>query len=177
MHTQVVANEDNVADVQAEYDGPAGTPYQNGSFRMKLVLSSDFPAVPPKGYFLTRIFHPNVSTSGEICVNVLKRDWRPDLGLRHVLTVIRCLLIEPNAESALNEEAGKLLLESFDDFAKKARLLTDIHAKRSSILTATGGANALNADGISTSNGEGANVIKPKLASKSLDKKRSLKRL
>lgn len=51
------------------------------------------------GYFLTKIFHPNVSTSGEICVNVLKRDWRPDLGLRHVLTVIRCLLIEPNAES------------------------------------------------------------------------------
>lgn len=54
---------------------------------------------PPPGYFLTKIFHPNVSASGEICVNVLKRDWAPDLGLRHVLTVIRCLLIEPNAES------------------------------------------------------------------------------
>lgn len=48
---------------------------------------------------MTKIFHPNVSSSGEICVNVLKRDWKPDLGLRHVLTVIRCLLIEPNAES------------------------------------------------------------------------------
>lgn len=53
---------------------------------------------------MTKIFHPNVSAAGEICVNVLKRDWRPDLGLRHVLTVIRCLLIEPNPESALNEE-------------------------------------------------------------------------
>ena len=60
------------------------------------------PAPPPPGragYFLTKIFHPNVSASGEICVNVLKRDWAPDLGLRHVLSVIRCLLIEPNAES------------------------------------------------------------------------------
>ena len=57
------------------------------------------PPPPPPGYFLTKIFHPNVSASGEICVNVLKRDWAPDLGLRHVLTVIRCLLIEPNAES------------------------------------------------------------------------------
>lgn len=55
--------------------------------------------LPLPGYFITKIFHPNVSASGEICVNVLKRDWRPDLGLRHVLTVIRCLLIEPNAES------------------------------------------------------------------------------
>lgn len=85
---------------------------------------------PPAGYFLTKIFHPNVSNSGEICVNVLKRDWRPDLGLRHVLTVIRCLLIEPNPESALNEEAGKLLLEAYDDFARHARLMTSIHAKK-----------------------------------------------
>lgn len=58
---------------------------------------------PPPGYFLTKIFHPNVSASGEICVNVLKRDWKPDLGLRHVLTVIRCLLIEPNAESGAGQ--------------------------------------------------------------------------
>lgn len=82
------------------------------------------------GYFLTKIFHPNVSNTGEICVNVLKRDWTPTLGLRHVLTVIRCLLIEPNPESALNEEAGKLLLEAYDDFAKHARLMTSIHARK-----------------------------------------------
>ena len=62
------------------------------------------PACP--GYFSTKIFHPNVSASGEICVNVLKRDWKPDLGLRHVLTVIRCLLIEPNAESGGAREGG-----------------------------------------------------------------------
>jgi len=66
---------------------------------MRLAIGPEFPNAPPKGYFLTKIFHPNVSASGEICVNVLKRDWKPDLGLRHVLTVIRCLLIEPNAES------------------------------------------------------------------------------
>lgn len=79
---------------------------------------------------MTKIFHPNVSATGEICVNTLKRDWSPDLGLRHILTVIRCLLVEPNPESALNEEAGRLLLEGFDEFAKKARLFTAIHAKR-----------------------------------------------
>jgi hypothetical protein len=81
------------------------------------------------GYFLTKIFHPNVSKGGEICVNVLKRDWAPDMGLRHVLLVVRCLLIEPFPESALNEEAGKLLLEDYADFAKHARLMTSIHAQ------------------------------------------------
>lgn len=58
---------------------------------MRLVLGKDFPAVPPKGYFLTKIFHPNVGHKGEICVNVLKRDWKAELGLRHVLLVSRAL--------------------------------------------------------------------------------------
>ena len=41
---------------------------------------------------------------------------------------VRCLLIQPFAESALNEEAGRLLLENYDDFFKQARLMTQIHA-------------------------------------------------
>lgn len=132
-----------------------GTPFAGGIFRMRLVLGKDFPAVPPKGYFLTKIFHPNVGHKGEICVNVLKRDWKAELGLRHILLVrnhhplcfesdvwrfvfqrflslwrqtIKCLLIHPNPESALNEEAGRLLLEDYAEYESRARLLTEIHA-------------------------------------------------
>ncbi|KAJ6864176.1 hypothetical protein NC651_034880 [Populus alba x Populus x berolinensis] len=110
-------------------NGHAGTPYENGVFRMKLLLSHDFPHSPPKGYFLTRIFHPNIASNGEICVNTLKKDWNPSLGLRHVLTVVRCLLIEPFPESALNEQAGKMLLENYEEYARHARIYTGIHAK------------------------------------------------
>eukprot|EP00965_Chrysotila_dentata_P086668 2861141-Pleurochrysis_carterae.AAC.2 len=39
------------------------------------------------GYFLTKIFHPNVSKTGEICVNTLKKDWSSSLGIGHVLQV------------------------------------------------------------------------------------------
>lgn len=35
----------------------------------------------------------------------------------------------PNPESALNEEAGRLLLEQYNDYAKRARLYTSIQAK------------------------------------------------
>ena len=48
--------------------------------------------------------------------------------------VIRCLLIEPNPESALNEEAGKLLLEDYEAYARHARLMTSIHAQRRCVL-------------------------------------------
>ena len=61
-------------------------------------------------------------------MNTLKKDWSPEHTLAHVLQVIHCLLIVPFPESALNDEAGKLFMESYDDYAKKARLMTNIHA-------------------------------------------------
>ena len=41
---------------------------------------------------------------------------------------VRCLLIAPFPESALNEEAGKLLMEDYELYAKHARLMTSVHA-------------------------------------------------
>ncbi|KAF7098322.1 hypothetical protein CFC21_100071 [Triticum aestivum] len=122
---KVIVNDDDFSTIFADIEGPAGTPYENGVFRMKLLLSRDFPHSPPKGFFSTKIFHPNIATSGEICVNTLKKDWNPSLGLRHVLLVVRCLLIEPFPESALNEQAGKMLLENYEEYARLARSTFD----------------------------------------------------
>lgn len=119
---------DDLAEVEAEIRGPEDTPFAGGCFNITLVMSDDYPNAPPKGYFRTKIFHPNVSDKGEICVNTLKRDWSPDHGLKHILTVIRCLLIEPNPESALNEEAGRLLLEDYAGYCKRAKMFTSVHA-------------------------------------------------
>ncbi|GFS82670.1 ubiquitin-conjugating enzyme E2 S [Nephila pilipes] len=126
---KVFINEEDITDIQASIEGPAGTPYAEGLFRVRLILGKDFPSSPPKGYFVTKIFHPNVARNGEICVNTLKKDWKSDLGLKHILLTIKCLLIVPNPESALNEEAGKLLLEQYDDYCERARMITEIHAR------------------------------------------------
>lgn len=58
-----------------------------GFFKVKLTLGKDFPQTPPKAFFFTKIFHPNVAPNGEICVNTLKKDWKPDLGIKHILLV------------------------------------------------------------------------------------------
>lgn len=100
-------DDDCFTNLNAEIAGPEGTPFEGGSFKVRLTFGQDYPQAPPKGIFLTKIFHPNISNNGEICVNTLKRDWEATLGIRHVLLVIRCLLINPNPESALNEEAGQ----------------------------------------------------------------------
>lgn len=68
-------------------------------------------------------------TTGAICVNTLKKDWTPETSFSHVLSVIRCLLIVPFPESSLNDEAGKLFMESYDEYAKRAKLMADIHGR------------------------------------------------
>jgi ubiquitin-conjugating enzyme E2 S len=79
---------------------------------------------------LTKIFHPNVGPSGEICVNTLKKDWNPaGWSLSHIFEVIKCLLIVPFPESSLNEEAGREFMENYQEFFTHAKLYTQVHAK------------------------------------------------
>ncbi|KAI0920289.1 hypothetical protein AcV5_010070 [Taiwanofungus camphoratus] len=125
---RVATNEDNMLDVTGIIEGPEGTPYAGGYFKVKFSFTEEFPAAPPKCWFATKIFHPNVSASGEICVNTLKKDWQSSYGIGHILVTVKCLLIYPNPESALDEEAGKLLLENYDSYYERAKLITSVHA-------------------------------------------------
>eukprot|EP00286_Rhodomonas_abbreviata_P014778 CAMPEP_0181338338 /NCGR_PEP_ID=MMETSP1101-20121128/28582_1 /TAXON_ID=46948 /ORGANISM="Rhodomonas abbreviata, Strain Caron Lab Isolate" /LENGTH=216 /DNA_ID=CAMNT_0023449059 /DNA_START=56 /DNA_END=706 /DNA_ORIENTATION=+ len=182
-------NEENVTDLRAEICGPAETPFQGGFFRMKLVFGPDFPSAPPKGFFITPIFHPNVAKNGEICVNTLKKDWKADCKLSHILMVVRCLLIEPNPESALNEEAGRMFMEDYESYSQRARLMTSIHAIKDSAAAATHmvvggkGDQEEGEPGEATGDMQSPKKIsktgkdQPALDKKKLEKKRSLKRL
>eukprot|EP01116_Phalansterium_solitarium_P014548 TRINITY_DN32269_c0_g1_i1.p1 TRINITY_DN32269_c0_g1~~TRINITY_DN32269_c0_g1_i1.p1 ORF type:complete len:224 (+),score=101.71 TRINITY_DN32269_c0_g1_i1:164-835(+) len=194
---KVFFNEESMSAVEAVIDGPEGTPYDGGAFRIRLEFDSDFPNSPPKGFFLTKIFHPNVSAKGSICVNTLKKDWKPDLGIKHVFITVRCLLIYPNPESALNEEAGKLLLERYEDYCKTAKLMTSIHAKKDRVhgAAAASGVAASSAVSSATSSSSTSPVISTKAEApgadaendaankvnaarkKVVEKKKSLKRL
>ena len=68
-------------------------------------------------------------STGAICVNTLKKDWTAATTFAHVLSVIRCLLIIPFPESSLNDEAGKLFMESYDEYSKRAHLMADVHGR------------------------------------------------
>ncbi|EGO02884.1 hypothetical protein SERLA73DRAFT_176329 [Serpula lacrymans var. lacrymans S7.3] len=125
---RVVTSDDNMLDVTGIIEGPEGTPYAGGYFRVRFKFTEEFPAAPPKCWFATKIFHPNVSGAGEICVNTLKKDWKSTYGIGHILVTVKCLLIYPNPESALDEEAGKLLLENYESYCDRAKLITSVHA-------------------------------------------------
>ncbi|XP_047512366.1 ubiquitin-conjugating enzyme E2 S [Pieris napi] len=170
---KLLLRDDDLTDVVALIDGPAETPYAGGVFRVRLVLGREFPTVPPRAYFLTRVFHPNVSSAGEVCVNTLKRDWRPELGLEHALLAVKCLLIAPNPDSALNADAAALLRDRYDDYFARAKLYTDIHA-RPDAASGLAHASATNEPSDAAPRAKRERRAQPPLAK---DKRRILKRL
>lgn len=166
---------DSPYEVNALVFGPSGTPFAEGAFRVRLSYdATTYPAAPPTGHFLTKIHHPNVSARGEICVNTLKRDWTRDVTVSHILTIIKCLLISPGPDSALNEDAGRQLMHSYEEWAKVAKMWTGVHAikidramleieqagmQRPKLSCQTGGGNAIGHGPAGDGDGTGRNVL------------------
>ena len=44
--------------------GPDGTLFEGGMFRAVMEFPKDFPSMPPKMQFLTKMWHPNIYPDG-----------------------------------------------------------------------------------------------------------------
>ena len=88
-----LGEEDRLDQLSGAIMGPPNTPYDGGVFQVKIDIPVDFPFSPPEIRFQTKIFHPNVDPSGNICLDVLKRGpgggWTPSLTLGVILDSVR----------------------------------------------------------------------------------------
>jgi len=51
--------------------GPSETPFEGGMFDLELFLPEEYPMVPPKVLFRTKIYHPNIDKLGKFSVRTL----------------------------------------------------------------------------------------------------------
>ena len=51
-----IINAEDPLDIQCDLEGPKATPYEFGIFRVKLIITPEFPSQAPKGVFITKIF-------------------------------------------------------------------------------------------------------------------------
>jgi len=113
---------DNLMHWQAAIAGPEGTPYEGGLFQLDLVLPDNYPYAPPKIRFTTRVYHPNISENGSICLDILKlSEWSPALTIPKVLLSITSLLNDPNPKDPLVPGIARQLQTDKAGFLKAAK--------------------------------------------------------
>ena len=59
--------------------------YKGGSFHFTFTINQNFPHDPPKVKCTQKIYHPNIDLEGNVCLNILREDWKPVLNLNSVI--------------------------------------------------------------------------------------------
>ncbi|KAI0931831.1 NEDD8-conjugating protein ubc12 [Taiwanofungus camphoratus] len=90
--------------------------YKGGAFLFSVNINTNYPHEPPKVKCAQTIYHPNVDLEGNVCLNILREDWKPVLNLNSVLVGLQYLFLEPNADDPLNKEAAEELRKNRDQF-------------------------------------------------------------
>jgi ubiquitin-protein ligase len=103
----LIPDESNIQNFNGSIIGPVGTPYAGLKYELEIKIGTDYPMRPPYVRFIgPKIYHPNVNTTGDICLDILKSEWAPTLSLAKMMLSICSLLNEPNPASPLNTTAA-----------------------------------------------------------------------
>jgi ubiquitin-conjugating enzyme E2 D len=113
--------DDYLFEWNATIIGPEKSPYEKGIFHLKIYFPENYPFKPPKILFETKIYHPNISNNGSICLDILKDNWSPALTISKVLLSICSLLTDPNPDDPLEPNIASLYKTDIDLFNKNAR--------------------------------------------------------
>lgn len=116
--------DDDIFRWQATIMGPSDSPYQGGVFYLEINFPPDYPYKPPKIRFNTKIYHPNINSSGGICLDILKDQWSPALTISKVLLSICSLLTDPNPDDPLVPSIADLYNNDRHEYAMQARAYT-----------------------------------------------------
>ncbi|KAJ3223053.1 NEDD8-conjugating protein ubc12 [Clydaea vesicula] len=83
--------------------------YRGGTFKFSFKINTNYPHDPPKVLCTQKIYHPNIDLEGNVCLNILREDWKPVLNINSVLVGLQYLFLEPNADDPLNKDAAEVL--------------------------------------------------------------------
>ncbi|XP_057302105.1 ubiquitin-conjugating enzyme E2-22 kDa-like [Hydractinia symbiolongicarpus] len=116
--------------LKGEIMGPPDTPYEGGKFNLDIVIPETYPFNPPKVKFITKIWHPNVSSvTGAICLDILKDQWAAAMTLRTVLLSIQALLASPEPDDPQDAVVAQQFKEQPTAFLRTAKYWTSTYAE------------------------------------------------
>lgn len=112
----------NLTHFTGHFRGPPDTPYEGGQYEVDIAITDDYPFKAPRMRFITRIWHPNVSSqTGAICLDTLSTNWSPVLNLKSALISVQSLLSSPEPKDPQDAEVASMLITKPEEFERVAR--------------------------------------------------------
>jgi ubiquitin-conjugating enzyme E2 D/E len=108
--------------------GPEDSPYEGGLFFLDIRFPLDYPFKPPKISFQTKVYHPNINSHGNICLDILKEAWSPALTISKTLLSICSLLCDAEPNDPLAPDIAHLYKTDRAKFDANAREWTKKYA-------------------------------------------------
>ncbi|KAL0599018.1 LOW QUALITY PROTEIN: NEDD8-conjugating enzyme UBE2F [Plecturocebus cupreus] len=99
--------------------------YQGGKFQFETEVPKAYNMVPPRVKCLTKIWHPNITETGEICLSLLREHsidgtgWAPTRTLKDVWGLNSLFTDLLNFDDPLNIEVAEHHLRDKEDFRNK----------------------------------------------------------
>ncbi|XP_078434048.1 ubiquitin-conjugating enzyme 27 [Wolffia australiana] len=120
----------SLSHLRGTISGPITTPYEGGTFKINIQLPDGYPFEPPKMQFITKVWHPNISSqNGAICLDILKDQWSPALTLKTALVSLQALLSTPEPDDPQDAVVAQQYLRDYSTFVATARYWTEAFAK------------------------------------------------
>uniref|UniRef100_A0A1B6F4U1 E2 NEDD8-conjugating enzyme n=1 Tax=Cuerna arida TaxID=1464854 RepID=A0A1B6F4U1_9HEMI len=111
--------------------------WNGGRFCFHIYITEDYNMAPPSVKCLTKLWHPNISEEGDICLSLLRQNsidgmgWAPTRRLKDVIWGLNSLFTDLlNFDDPLNIEAADLYMKDKEAFRNKVRDYVSQFAKR-----------------------------------------------
>ncbi|KAF2740616.1 ubiquitin-conjugating enzyme-like protein, partial [Polyplosphaeria fusca] len=115
----------------ASIEGPPASPYEGGIYHLLISVPNRYPISPPRCRFLTRIYHPNIDSRGEVCIEILDLEsvlWSPAISISRLLLSIISILDDPGVEDPLVPEIAEVYIQDRQQYDQNARAYTQRYA-------------------------------------------------
>jgi hypothetical protein len=74
---------------------------RGGAFLFTFAVPHTYPHDPPKVKCLTKVYHPNIDLEGNVCLNILREDWKPVLTITSVVYGLNFLFLVSYSKPAV----------------------------------------------------------------------------
>ncbi|XP_014485524.1 PREDICTED: NEDD8-conjugating enzyme UBE2F-like [Dinoponera quadriceps] len=108
-----------------------------GRFYFQIYIPEDYNMAPPKVKCQTKLWHPNISEEGDVCLSILRQSsldgmgWAPTRKLKDVVWGLNSLFTDLlNFDDPLNKDAADQFIKDKESFRSKVRDYVMQYAKR-----------------------------------------------